>query len=473
MKLCGYAHHQGTYTPLWGVSTLLLKLEIVWKIDMTYNEVLAYLDRLQMHKIKLGLDAMLSFLGSVGRPEKSLKFVHVAGTNGKGSVCASLSEILSCAGYSVGVYTSPHLSSVRERFRIGNQYISEEEFADLGTRICRILGQDHITYFEFTTAIGLLWFSETDVDLVLLETGLGGRLDATNIVTPLVSIITSISMDHEAYLGNTLTAVAGEKAGIIKKGVPVVSGAKQPEAAAVIRRVSGEKNAPLFCLGQDFDYIEGDDQTWRWVGAKAFGEQEVVGLGGAHPSLAHRENASLAIAALKLLEHFDFKANISNIRTGISTVKWPGRMEYFEQPLISGNGVDKKGKVRRYLLDGAHNLDGVKNLAKTLKLEFEYENLFCIWGAMADKDLVGTLSLIAPMADQLILTQADGERSASVEYIHSYLPDEKKECAYLIPEGADALALAQCKANDKDLIVIGGSLYLIGAMRFLLLGDLV
>ena len=440
---------------------------------MTYDEVLAHLDRLQMHKIKLGLDAMLSFLGSVGRPEKSLKFVHVAGTNGKGSVCASLSEVLTCAGYRVGVYTSPHLSSVRERFRIGSQYIREEEFADLGTRICRSLGQDQITYFEFTTAMGLLWFSESDVDLVLLETGLGGRLDATNIVTPLVSVITSISMDHEAYLGDTLTAVAGEKAGIIKMGVPVVSGAKLPEAAAVITRVSSEKKAPLLCLGKDFDYIEGEGQTWKWVGAEAFGGQEVAGLGGAHPSLAHRENASLAIAALKLLEHYNFKTNTSNIRTGLSTVRWPGRMEYFEQPLFGEDGADKENEVRRYLLDGAHNLDGVKNLAKTLNLKFEYEHLICVWGAMADKDLVGTLSLIAPMADQLILTQAAGERSATVEYIHSYLPDEKKKSAYLISDGADALALAQSKATDKDLIVIGGSLYLIGTMRFRLLGDLV
>ncbi|MBW2682664.1 MAG: bifunctional folylpolyglutamate synthase/dihydrofolate synthase, partial [Deltaproteobacteria bacterium] len=182
---------------------------------MTYDEVLAHLESLQMHKIKLGLDAMQSFLEKVGRPENDLRFVHVAGTNGKGSVCAALSEILGRAGYKVGVYTSPHLSSVRERFRIGDRYITEEEFAALGSRICEVLGTEQITYFEFTTALGLLWFAESELDLVLLETGLGGRLDATNVVTPLVSVITSISMDHEAYLGDTMAAVAGEKAGII------------------------------------------------------------------------------------------------------------------------------------------------------------------------------------------------------------------------------------------------------------------
>ncbi len=447
------------------------------KMNMTYDEVLTYLDRLQMHKIKLGLDAMLSFMASVGNPEQRSRFVHVAGTNGKGSVCAALSEMLACAGYRIGVYTSPHLSSVRERFRIGSRYISEEEFAELGTRICGILGQEKITYFEFTTALGFLWFSESDVDLVLLETGMGGRLDATNIVTPLVSVITSISMDHEAYLGNTLTAVSGEKAGIIKVGVPVVSGAKDPEAAAVIRRVSEEKKAPLFCLGQEFDYSRGDKKTWRWSGKRGFAGQEIAGLNSAHPSLAHRENESLAIAALKLLELHEFKVDFSSMRTGLATMKWPGRMEYFEQPRFRNSVLhtesDRKDEVCRYLLDGAHNLDGVKNLAETLRLKFSYEKLICIWGAMSDKDLAGTLAIMAPLADHLFLTQPDGERSASVKYIHSYLPDEEKANVYCVPEGAEALALAQDKATGKDIIVIGGSLYLIGAMRALLLGDLV
>ncbi len=447
------------------------------KMNMTYDEVLAYLDRLQMHKIKLGLDAMLSFMNSVGNPEKRSRFVHVAGTNGKGSVCASLSEILGCAGYRVGVYTSPHLSSVRERFRIGRRYISEEEFAVLGTRICGILGQEKITYFEFTTALGFLWFSESDVDLVLLETGMGGRLDATNIVTPLVSVITSISMDHEVYLGNTLTAVAAEKAGIIKEGIPVVSGAKDPVAAAVIRRVTEEKKAPLFCLGQEFDYSRGDEKTWRWTGGRAFAGQEIAGLDSVHVSLVHRENESLAIAALKLLEQHGFKADLASVRTGLAKTKWPGRMEYFEQPRFRDTVLhtepDTKNEVYCYLLDGAHNLDGVKNLAETLRLKFSYGNLICIWGAMADKDLVGTLAIMAPLADHLILTRPDGERSASVEYIHSYLPDGEKVNVYCVSEGTEALALAQDKATGKDIIVIGGSLYLIGAMRSLLLGDLV
>ncbi|HSL39969.1 MAG TPA: Mur ligase family protein, partial [Desulforhopalus sp.] len=197
-----------------------------------------------MHKIKLGLAAMRDFLDQVGHPEEVLRFVHVAGTNGKGSVCAALAEILHRAGYRVGVFTSPHLSSVRERFRIGPTPISEEEFARLGAQIMTVLGPERITYFEFTTALALLWFAEAGVDLVVLETGMGGRLDATNVVQPEVAVITSISMDHEAYLGNTLVQIAREKAGIIKNGVPVVSGGIHPEAAEVIAARAREVDAP-------------------------------------------------------------------------------------------------------------------------------------------------------------------------------------------------------------------------------------
>lgn len=433
-------------------------------MKMTYAEVLAHLDRLQMHKIKLGLDAMQSFLEKVGRPENDLKFVHVAGTNGKGSVCAALSEMLTGAGYRVGVYTSPHLSSVRERFRIGSQYISKEEFATLGTTICEVLGQEQITYFEFTTALGLLWFADSDVDIVLLETGLGGRLDATNVVTPLISVITSISMDHEAYLGDTLTAVAGEKAGIIKAGIPVISGAANPEAAAVISRVCKEKKAPLFRLGQEFDCNETANDSWCWVGGKDFDGLKIAGLKCAHFSLVHRENDALAIAALLKLQPYGFVVDVGGIGVGLAAVEWPGRMEYFEQSLVSGAGS-------RYLLDGAHNLEGVKNLAKTLEQKFSYDKLICIWGAMADKDLTGTLAIMAPLADVLILTQPDGERSATVDHIHSFLPDDISD-VHCISDGADALILARNKATAKDLIVIGGSLYLVGGMRSLLLGDI-
>ncbi|MGB3211894.1 MAG: folylpolyglutamate synthase/dihydrofolate synthase family protein [Desulforhopalus sp.] len=443
---------------------------------MTYKEVLAHLDALQMHKIKLGLEAMQSFLNKVDRPESRLKCVHIAGTNGKGSVCAALSEVLGRAGYRVGVYTSPHLSSVRERFRIGRDYISEASFAELGSRICDILGDEQITYFEFTTALGLLWFAESNVDLVLLETGMGGRLDATNVVTPLISVITSVSMDHEAYLGTNLTEIAGEKAGIIKPGIPVVSGAIHPEVAAVVKKVGKERNAEVFSLCQDFDYDVKIDKTWAWTGGESFGNRHISGLRCSRSSLVQPENDSLSIAVLHLLQKHGFNVSEQQIYEGLADVRWPGRMEYFEQGFRQENGSAKTGnntKFLRYLLDGAHNTDGVRNLAKTLGENFKYGRLVGIWGSMIDKDITTTLGLILPFVDNLILTQPDGERSATPEQIYALLNAEQQQKARCIAQVDEALRTAQETAEAGDLIVVGGSLYLVGAVRHLLLGDLV
>ena len=443
---------------------------------MTYDEVLAHLDALQMHKIKLGLEAMQAFLEKVDRPEKRLKFVHVAGTNGKGSVCAALAEVLGRAGYRVGVYTSPHLSSVRERLRIGEGYISEQAFAELGSRICRVLGEAQITYFEFTTALALLWFAESNVDLVVLETGMGGRLDATNVVTPLVSVITSISKDHEIYLGETLTAIAGEKAGIIKPGIPVVSGAVHPEVAPVIEAAGRAREAKVLSLGQDFDYVVHGDKTWSWTGGKYLGNRKIDGLHCSRSSLVQPENDSLTLAVLQLLQKYGFTVSGQQLSEGLAQVKWPGRMEYFEQS-YSGDGAPKTPlkavKSLRYLLDGAHNTDGVRNLARTLGENFRYGRLVGVWGAMTDKDLCTTLGLIAPMVNTLIITQPDGERAATPEQIYAVLDTEQQPKARCVAKVAAALRAAQEAADDGDLIVVGGSLYLVGAIRHLLLGDLV
>ena len=442
---------------------------------MTYADVLAHLDALQMHKIKLGLEAMQSFLEKVGRPEQKLRFVHVAGTNGKGSVCAALAEVLGRAGYRVGVYTSPHLSSVRERFRIGSEYISETRFAELGNRICQVLGKEQITYFEFTTALGLLWFAESNVDLVVLETGMGGRLDATNVVTPLVSVITSVSMDHEAYLGNSLAEIAGEKAGIIKAGVPVVSGAVHPEAAPVIARVSREREAPLYTLRQEFDYSVSPDNTWTWSGGGPFGNVILDGLRSSRASLVQPENDSLSLAVLQLLSAMGYSASEHDIRTGLAEVRWPGRMEFFDQQYIAKASQEKPpihGKRLRYLLDGAHNPDGVKNLSDTLLRKFKYRRLIAVWGSMIDKDLSLTLGSIVPLVDDLVITQPEGERAAAPEQLLDYLDKDQQSKVRCVAKVADALIAAQEAATEEDLILVGGSLYLIGEIRHLLLGDL-
>ena len=432
---------------------------------MTFLDVLAHLEALQMHKIKLGLEAMESFLARVDHPERKLAFVHVAGTNGKGSVCSALAEILTLAGYRVGVYTSPHLSSVRERFRIGRDYIDESTFAALGERICAVLGEEKITYFEFTTALGLLWFAESEVDVVMFETGMGGRLDATNVVTPLLSVITSVSMDHEAYLGNTLAEIAAEKAGIIKVGVPVVSGAVHPEAAAVIARVAGERQAPLYVLGQEFDYARNADGSWDWRGGVALGGLVLEQLRSSRESQAQPDNDALVLAAAQLLRQRGFTIGLDEVRRGLAEVKWPGRMEYFEL-------AAEDGRKSRYLLDGAHNPDGVKNLAETLATRFPRRRLVALWGAMVDKDLRATMESMAPLVDIFVFTRPAGERAASPGQLRDVLPPSWP--GQVICEDDIILALEQARgqAGEEDLLLVAGSLYLLGEVRRLLLGEL-
>ncbi len=442
--------------------------KIVSSTMKDFTEVLAYLDELQMHKIKLGLEAMRTFLRRVGNPEERLRFVHVAGTNGKGSVCAALTQLLSRGGYRVGLFTSPHLNCVRERFRIGAEAISEEAFARFGNRVCQVLGDERITYFEFTTALALLWFEAEEVDLVVLETGMGGRLDATNVVIPEVAVITSVSMDHEAYLGDTLARIAAEKAGIIKAGVPVVSAGVHPEVGPVLAARAREVGAPLYLLGQDFDYSWNPDGSWNWLGGEPFDRRQISELRCSRPSLVQPENDTLAVATLLLLAERGFPLGIGDIREGLAHLFWPGRMEYFENPCRL---KVEKGK-RRFLLDGAHNPDGVKNLADSLGAHFRGQRLIVLWGSMVDKDLTTTLALIAPLASQLVLTRPDGERAASPEEVLAALPAAERGKARLCPVVAEALALAEATAGEGDLIVVGGSLYLLGEVRALLKGDL-
>lgn len=444
-------------------------------MTITYQQAVDYLNNLQMHKIKLGLEAMNSFLARIGQPEKKLKIVHVAGTNGKGSVSASLLNILQLGGYRVGLYTSPHLSSVRERFRINDQFISEEEFAATAERIMEVLGEDTITYFEFTTALAFLWFAESDLDLVILETGLGGRLDATNVSSPLMSIITSISMDHEAYLGNSLTEVAGEKAGIIKPQTPVVAANGPEEVIDVLSKKADVEKAPLYLLGRDFDYGGKSNEDWSWQGINLWPENRFDSLKCSMRGAYQRENGSLAIAALALLNQAGLEVSKRHIHQGLGSVRWPGRLEYLVIDKETREWLENKeqGEVSRFLLDGAHNPEGIKNLSQTLAEEYRYNRLIIVWGAMIDKDIASGLASILPLADTLLLTTPDGERSAEPEQLLAHLPEKERQKAILARDVAEAITIAEKEATSEDLIVVAGSLYLVGAVRKLLVGELV
>jgi dihydrofolate synthase / folylpolyglutamate synthase len=432
---------------------------------MNYQQAWDYLDSLQFHKIKLGLDAMRSFMARVHNPEQQLKTVHVAGTNGKGSVSITLLTILSEAGYRVGMYTSPHLSSVRERFRIGNTFVSEETFARLATQVRDILGDEKITYFEFTTAIAFLWFAEEKLDLVVLETGLGGRLDATNIVTPLVSVITNISMDHEAYLGDTIAAVAAEKAGIVKESVPVVTAVKESAGLTEVQATCKEKNTSLYQYEEDFFATVTADNSWQWSATDALSSTIYTELRCSMKGDYQIENASLALATIQLLQDHGLQISDKTVRKGLASVHWPGRLESFS--------LDRAGKEIHYLLDGAHNPAGVESLVQTLKKECRYNKLIVIWGAMADKDLQTTLATVAELAQSIVLTKPNGERSADPELLLKNIPEIYTDKCTLLPTVESAISWAENLASPEDLILIAGSLYLVGASRQILLGELV
>lgn len=423
----------------------------------TYEQACRYLDDLQMHKIKLGLEAMRSTLAALGSPEKKCPVVHVAGTNGKGSVCSMLCSVMSAAGYKTGLYTSPHLSSVRERFRIDQHYISEEDFRRLMEIIRQSLAGRQITYFECTTALAFLWFAENGCDLAILETGLGGRLDATNVVVPLLSIITTISLDHEQYLGTSVEEVAFEKAGIVKPHVPVISGVDDPQARRVITRTCGERQAPLTERNKDFWLSREQDGPWVW---KSASDQVILNLMEAEqPNHWQIDNISCAVAAAVQLRSSGFNATAAIIDRALAGSSWPGRMELIETPL-------------RFLLDGAHNQAGVDSLLKSLE-RYHYRRLYVIWASMADKGYANMLNEIGRVADVLLLTRPDSERAASPEELHGQLQHIERREVRICATVENAVRLVEQQAEVDDLIVVAGSLYLVGELRKLLVGEVV
>ena len=435
---------------------------------ITYQEAWSFLDGLQFFKIKLGLESMDALLAELDRPQEKYPCIHIGGTNGKGSVAATLLAILTAAGYRVGLYTSPHLSSVRERFKIGDRYISKDEFAVVAKKIIHVLDGRQITYFEFTTALALLWFAEKEVDIALLEVGLGGRLDATNVATPLVSVITNISLDHEQYLGTTVGEIAAEKAGIIKPEVPVVTGARQGEALAIIEARAACLRSPVLRLNRDFKCRPHatDKELWSYSGIRENRKthQEVpdlpLRLRGAHQV----DNAALALAALEIIR-LRFPVSDSQLRQGLSQVAWPGRLEEIR---LAGP------PPCRFLLDGAHNPDGARVLKAALHDDFRFTRLILVWACMADKDVTATLLEVAPLAAEIIFTRPESERSARPEVLRDLLPEElrgsrRTACTDSVRA---ALDLAMASAGTDDLICVAGSLYLVGQARLLLRGEL-
>ncbi|MDP2913999.1 MAG: folylpolyglutamate synthase/dihydrofolate synthase family protein [Candidatus Aminicenantes bacterium] len=417
----------------------------------------AYLRDLQRFGIKLGLENISTVLASFGHPQRSFPAVHVAGTNGKGSVCAMLAEILSLHDLKVGLYTSPHLVRVEERIRVGGALISSRDFCRLTQkvklRITRLLARKeleaHPTFFEVLTLIAFLYFREKRIDIAVLEVGMGGRFDATNVVRPLVSVITSISKDHQEHLGRTIGKIAFEKAGIIKPFVSVVCGADGPDVVRVIRERAFEIEAP-FINAFDRDHrLISEKKRDHFVFRYSFGGRSFrfsPGLQGEHQG----SNAAIAVAAASVLSRMWRPLDKKKIVLGIARARWEGRLE----------AVSKRPLV---LLDGAHNEGGAAALAKYIK-DFRAERPVLVFAMMKDKAIRRVVSLLFPLAKKVILTSLPYSRAAAPADIRRLArPFEAKIAEE--PSLQAAIELAKAEAGPRGFVLITGSLFLVGAFK--------
>jgi dihydrofolate synthase/folylpolyglutamate synthase len=424
---------------------------------MTYPDALSYLGQTRRFGIKLGVGPMVDLARVLGNPQERLRFIHLAGTNGKGSTAAFCESCLRASGHRVGLYTSPHLVSLRERIQIDRQLISEADFAE-GTAVVRLaveeIGNREVTFFELMTALALWYFGREKVDWVVWETGLGGRLDATNIVQPKVCIITNIGLDHQQYLGETLRDIATEKAGIIKYQMPVVSAVESGDAFEVIRNRAQTESCRLTLVNRDMEVkdlgLRGTKQR-----AEIDGHEFALGLIGPHQV----SNAACAVAAMRQL-----KISEEAIARGLESTVWPGRFEILlEKPLI--------------VLDGAHNPAGVKMLVETWRafLAARYgwsahetdSRARLVFASVADKDISEMAQLLRPLAREVSLVRLANERSAEPALLAPSFAGLPCICY----DSVSAVWQDLATADPQTVTLITGSLFLVGEMLARRQGD--
>ena len=421
---------------------------------MTYTEALDYLHGLAVFGARFGLETTRRMAAGLGNPQERLRFIHVAGTNGKGSTCAMLESVYRAAGFRVGLFTSPHLVSFRERIQVGRELISEADVARLVGEVSSVqcsvfspegggasalntqslitnhLPDSPLTFFEFVTVMALRYFAEQKCDVVIWETGLGGRLDATNIVTPLASVITNIALDHQQWLGDTLAKIAAEKSGIIKPGVPVLTAADATDAVAVIRAEAERSGAP-------FTLVSGELKAGAETGAPV-----ALSLRGAH----QRRNAALAVAVVQALRD-SLPVSAAELRAGLESVRWAGRLQ-MEQ--VGG---------QTFLLDGAHNADGVRALVAALRSEFRDGPFALVLGMLGDKDCELMCHTLAPLAGRIAAVRVNSSRALEPTALAEFCRRANPTAIVTTHESVTA-ALATLQVEPQ--VVIAGSLYLIG-----------
>ncbi|MEW6302919.1 MAG: folylpolyglutamate synthase/dihydrofolate synthase family protein [Verrucomicrobiota bacterium] len=429
---------------------------------MTYAEAIQFLYDLQLFGARFGLEKTRRLAELCGNPQEKLRFIHVAGTNGKGSVCAMLESIYRHAGLRVGLYTSPHLVAFGERIQVNRRLIPEGDIIRLVEQmrghLTAFLQEDHPTFFEVVTVMALQYFAEQNCELVIWETGLGGRLDATNIVTPLASVITNIGLDHQQWLGETIAKIAAEKAGIIKPGVPVITAAEDPEAWPIIKARARELKSPFFRLSSIPDVPPGrkrptgseweDDvvHVYPFFGFGPGGMPEQpprLSLAGEHQMM----NAALAVSVVQTLQQ-EIRVSIDTVCEGLENVHWPGRLQRIER---GGQTI---------LLDGAHNPEAAAALRTALR-EFEEDpsRVTLILGMMRDKDCEKVCRTLATTAKRILLVPTNSERSAAPADLAGFCRNAHPNADTRV---CDSLADALRQSEGTPWVVITGSLYLVG-----------
>lgn len=423
---------------------------------MNYTESLAYLENLGKFGIQLGMERIEGLLRELGNPENKIKTIHVTGTNGKGSVTSMITNILLAANLKVGKFTSPHLVAYNERININGQDISNEDFATVITAV-KIAADNVVkkgvcqqpTQFEILTAAAFLHFYLAKVDYAVIEVGMGGLWDSTNVITPVVSVITNVALDHTDRCGATIERIAMQKAGIIKEKVPVVTAAEGPNALGPIVTMAMFKEAPVYLYGKAFSgtevYSSMEGQKFTLHAGDFYHSDYEIKLPGEHQI----KNTSVAIVAAKLVSKQDDRINELALHLGVANTVWPGRLE-------------KIGSEPELILDGAHNPDGAKALRKALDKYYPQQKVHFVFGMMGDKDMSGVIQELVKAQDRVYTVPADfGTRAAKPEELAALVGPQALPMATL----EEAYEAALETAGPKGIVCICGSLYLVGQFK--------
>jgi len=416
--------------------------------DSAYEEELSRLYSLEKYGIKFGLSKTSNLLRAFGDPHRGQHYIHIAGTNGKGSVGAMLESILLESGLTVGFYTSPHLVSFTERFRINKVGIDRDQAAALIHEVYRVTDKrEPPTFFEMTTAMALLYFARSKVDVGIIEVGMGGRLDATNIITPMVSVITNIGLDHSQFLGNTIIDIAREKGGIIKAGIDMATAVSQGPVKKLFQSLCEGRGAPFWSLGHDARYRRLASGLLGYYGVR----ERYTDLALALKGRFQYRNAALSLLTLEILKGKGIAVSEEDIRLGLANPLWPGRLEIVSsRPAI--------------VLDGAHNIPAMRSLADSIKRDFDFKNLVLVMGIMADKEISRILREILPLASRVIFTRPAYYRAAEPQRLLKAAEELGWGGEVRTPLSA-AIERARNLADERDLILITGSLFTVGEAK--------